>query len=94
MKANKRKYVTEHVRTLVVKLLRKIADEIEYTGDDCYAWISYIGEALIPISWLSYYLTNAEVEGMCDLLDYVEEENWDAIKERVGDNVNVEEKKV
>jgi len=83
----KGKYITEHVRTLTVKLLRKIADEVEYIGEDCYAWASDIGEALLPISWLSGYLTDVKVESLCDLLDHVEEENWDAIKERIGDNL-------
>ena len=82
-----KRYVTEHVRTLTVILLRKIADEVEWTGDNCYAWASDIGEALLPISWLSNYLTNVDVESLCDLLDYVEEENWDAIKERIGNNI-------
>ena len=82
-----KRYVTEHVRTLTVILLRKIADEVEWTGDNCYAWASDIGEALLPISWLSNYLTNVDVESLCDLLDYVEEENWDAIKERISNNI-------
>ena len=79
--------MTERIRVFVVKLLRKIADEIEWTGDDCYAWVSYIGEALKPIVRLNKYLTDASVEELCELMDYVEEGNWGSIKEQIGDNI-------
>ena len=80
-------YLTEQIRALVVKVLKKITKDIENTEDGCYAWVSYIGEALLPIVWLSDYLRNNEVESLCTLLDYIHEENWDSIKERIGDNV-------
>ena len=87
MAVNRKTYLTEQVRVLVIKLLKKITEDIEKVDGECYAWISEIGEALSPIAWLNGYLTDNEVEGLCSLLDLVEEGDWDSIKERIGDNV-------
>lgn len=88
MKVNTGTYLTEQIRILVVKLLKKITKDIEKTEDECYAWINEIGEALLPITWLSKYLTNNEVDGLCSLLDLVQEEDWSSINERVSDNID------
>lgn len=86
------KYITEQIRTLVVKLLKKIAKDIENKEDGCYCWVSYIGEALLPIVWISTYLRNNEVESLCTLLDNVQEDNWANIEERIGDNIDTDNK--
>ena len=87
MSVNRKTYITEQIRALVVKLLEKTTKDIKNVEDECYAWVNEIGEALLPIVWLSEYLTDGKVEGLCSLLDYVEEGDWDSIRERIGDNV-------
>jgi len=88
-------YLTEKIRGLTIKLLKKITEDIaKVEGEDCYAWISQIGEALEPVVKLSRCLTDVNVEDMCELLDYVEEENWDSIYEKIGDGINDSQKSI
>ena len=88
MIVNRKSYLTERVRILTIKLLKKITEDITKVDGECYAWVSQIGEALDPIAKLNHYLTDVNVEDLCGLLDYVEEEDWDSIYEKIEDNID------
>lgn len=92
MPVNRKTYITEQIRTLVVKLLEKTTKDIKKVEGECYAWVTEIGDALKPIAWLSEYLASNSVEGLCTLLDYVQEEDWDSIQELIGANIESEVK--